>query len=82
MAQEVWRADAVGDEALKLLEEENARLKRLVADLSLDKVMLQDVVKRNVWSAPPLQGFCHGERRQFALTYPASREWVAVATRP
>jgi putative transposase len=29
---------------LKLLEEENARLKRLVADLSLDKVMLQDVV--------------------------------------
>lgn len=33
---------------LKLLEEENARLKRLVADLSLDKVMLQDVVKRKL----------------------------------
>ena len=32
---------------LKLLEEENARLKKLVADLSLDKAMLQDVVKRN-----------------------------------
>lgn len=31
---------------LKQLEEENAKLKRLVADLSLDKVMLQDVVKR------------------------------------
>ena len=30
---------------LKLLEEENTRLKRLVADLSLDKAMLQDVVK-------------------------------------
>jgi putative transposase len=42
---------------LKLLEEENARLKKLVADLSLDKAMLQDVVKRNAWSASPLQGF-------------------------
>ena len=33
---------------LKQLEEENAKLKRLVADLSLDKAMLQDVVKRNL----------------------------------
>ena len=33
---------------LKLLEEENARLKRPVANLSLDKVMLQDVVKRKL----------------------------------
>jgi putative transposase len=33
---------------LKLLEEENARLKKLVADLSLDKVMLQDVVRRKL----------------------------------
>ena len=32
---------------LKQLEEENAKLKRLVADLSLDKVMLQDVVKKS-----------------------------------
>ena len=31
---------------LKQLEEENSKLKRLVADLSLDKVMLQDVLKR------------------------------------
>jgi putative transposase len=29
---------------LKQLKEENAKLKRLVADLSLDKVMLQDVL--------------------------------------
>jgi putative transposase len=40
---------------LKQLEEENMRLKRIVADLSLDKEMLQDVIKRNVWSAPGLQ---------------------------
>jgi len=31
---------------LRLLEEENAKLKRLVADLSLDKVMLQDVIAK------------------------------------
>ena len=42
---------------LRQLEEENAKLKRLVADLSLDKAMLQDVVSRNVWSAPSLQGY-------------------------
>ena len=31
---------------LKQLEEENAKLKRLVADLSVDKIMLQDVLKK------------------------------------
>jgi putative transposase len=31
---------------LKQLEEENQKLKRLVADLSLDKAMLQDVLKK------------------------------------
>jgi putative transposase len=31
---------------LKQLEEENAKLKRLVADLSLDKTMLQDVPRK------------------------------------
>lgn len=32
---------------LKQLEEENAKLKKLVADLSLDKAMLQDVLSKN-----------------------------------
>src|SRR5512142_371322 len=31
---------------LKQLRDENTKLKRLVADLSLDKVMLQDVLKK------------------------------------
>jgi putative transposase len=34
---------------LRQLEDENAKLKRLVADLSLDKAMLQDVVSRKLW---------------------------------
>jgi putative transposase len=33
---------------LRQLEEENGRLKRIVADLSLDKEMLQDVIKRKL----------------------------------
>ena len=40
---------------LKQLRDEVTKLKRLVADLSLDKVMLQDVIQKNVWSAPVLQ---------------------------
>ena len=30
------------------LEQENARLKKIVADLTLDKEMLQDVIKRKL----------------------------------
>ena len=46
-----WRRKFGGldvDEAkrLKQLEDENSRLKRLVADLTLDKQMLQDVLSR------------------------------------
>ena len=33
---------------LRHLEEENARLRRLVADLSLDKEMLQEVVRKKL----------------------------------
>ena len=46
-----WKKDYSGLEAnqlreLKQLREENARLKRVVADLSLDKAMLQEVTSR------------------------------------
>jgi putative transposase len=33
---------------LKQLEDENAKLKKLVADLSLNKEMLQDVIRRKL----------------------------------
>jgi putative transposase len=36
---------------LKQLQDENARLKRLVAELSLDKAILQDVASKN-WRGP------------------------------
>jgi putative transposase len=33
---------------LKMLEEENRKLKQLVADLTLDKHILQEVVKKKI----------------------------------
>ncbi len=33
---------------LKQIEDENARLKRIVADLTLDREMLQDVIRRKL----------------------------------
>lgn len=46
-----WKKQYVGLEVdqvrqLKQLQEENARLKKLVAELSLDKTMLQDVLSK------------------------------------
>jgi putative transposase len=37
---------------LKALEDENRRLKHLVADLSLDKEVLKAIVRKNGWSLP------------------------------
>ena len=46
----VWRkkyAD-LGVAELRQLTEENARLKRIVADLTLDKQILQEVIKKKI----------------------------------
>lgn len=55
-----WRKEYGGlklDQArrMKELEKENLRLRRLVAELSLEKQVLKDVAEGNVWSAPFLQ---------------------------
>lgn len=51
-----WKAKYGGLEVsqaqeLKQLREENGRLKKLVADLSLDKEALQSVIRKNGWSS-------------------------------
>ena len=48
-----WKKQYVGLEVdqvreLRQLQEENSRLKRLVADLTLDQAMLQDVLSKKV----------------------------------
>ena len=51
-----WKAKYGGLEVneaqrLRQLEDENHRLKRLVADLSLDKEMLKAVIAKNGWGS-------------------------------
>ncbi len=53
----IWKSKYGGMEVseaqrLRALDEENRRLKTLVADLSLDKEMLKAVVRKNGWSLP------------------------------
>ena len=53
----IWKSKFGGMEVseaqrLKALDDENRRLKTLVADLSLDKEMLKAVIRKNGWSLP------------------------------
>ena len=41
---------------LKALEEENARLKKLLAESMMDVATLREMLGKNVWSAPSMQG--------------------------
>ena len=55
-----WKARFGGMEVseakrLKTLEDENTRLKRLLADAMLDNAALKDLLGKNVWSAPSVQ---------------------------
>src|ERR1700681_2042499 len=56
---------------LKGLEDENRRLKHLVADLSLDKEVLKAIVRKNGWSlrTPPAR---YAEKRQAQRRRPNS----------
>lgn len=57
-----WRAKYGGMDAsmfsqMKALEDENTRLKRLLADAMLDNAALKDLLGKNVWSASSVQGY-------------------------
>ena len=57
-----WKAkfggmDVSEAKRLKALEDENARLKRLLAERCSTMPRLKDLVAKNVWSAPSVQGF-------------------------
>ena len=41
---------------LKALEEENAKLKKLLAEQMLDVYALRELLSKTVWSAPSVQG--------------------------
>jgi len=56
-----WKAkygglDVSDAKRLKALEDENAKLKKLLAEAMLDNAMLKEIAAKNVWSAPSVQG--------------------------
>lgn len=66
-----WKAKYGGMEVseakrLKALEDENARLKKLLAEAMLDNAVLKEISSKNVWSAPSLQGSWANGREQSA----------------
>jgi putative transposase len=61
---------------LRSLRHENAKLKQVVADLTLDRHILQEIVRKNVWSAPGLQVRRRSDGRS-ATMYPAC--WWSVS---
>ena len=90
-----WKKQYGGLEAsevreLKQLREENARLKRLVADLSLDKVMFQDIASKKMVGAPQRRSavrylagrYSVSERRGCEVTGTARSTFQYQSTRP
>ena len=71
-----WRKQYEGLEVdqvrqLKQLQEENGKLKKLVAELSLDKVMLEDVLSKKLQS--------HRAAALWFVICRACTEWVSAA---
>jgi putative transposase len=57
----LWRSKFGGmsvpeDKRLKDLEAENGRLKKLLAEQLLENEVIKDALRKNVWTAPGLQG--------------------------
>ncbi|CUX64750.1 transposase, partial [Agrobacterium tumefaciens] len=57
-----WKAKYGGMEVseakrLKALEDENAKLKKLLAEQMLDTAALRELLSKNVWSASSVQGY-------------------------
>jgi putative transposase len=66
-----WKAkcgglDVSDAKRLRSLEEENRKLKKLLAEAMLDSAMLKDIAAKNVWSAPALQGLSFCRQKQLA----------------
>ena len=51
---------------LRSLEDENRKLKKLLAESMLDQAALKELLTKNVWSAPALQGLFFCYRKQLA----------------
>jgi putative transposase len=66
-----WKAkygdmDVSDAKRLRSLEDENRKLKKLLAESMLDQAALKELLTKNVWSAPALQGLSFCYRKQLA----------------
>ena len=57
LESQVWRHGDLREKRLKALEEKNAKLKKLLAEEMLDVTVFRELLSKNVWSAPSVQGF-------------------------
>ncbi|WP_127168094.1 IS3 family transposase [Xanthomonas euvesicatoria] len=64
---------------LRLLEEENRKLKQLVADLSLDKAMLQEVVNKKALRATQKRNWVARLRERFGVSERRALRIVAMS---
>ena len=68
-----WKAkyggmDVSEAQEAKQLRDENGRLKKLVADLSLDKDALQSVIRKNGWSSSVLKAAVGQVQQEYAFS--------------
>src|SRR5690606_26402769 len=66
-----WKAkygemDVSDAKRLRALEDENRKLKKLLAESMLDQAALKELLTKNVWSAPASQDLSFCYRKQFA----------------
>jgi putative transposase len=67
---------------LRQLDEENSRLKRLMADLSLDEHMLSEALREKVYDPPAAASPPSGFRRRFRLGVREPAGWRNSVGRP
>ncbi len=66
---------------LRQVEEENSRLKRLVADLSLDKYMLSEALRKTVEGPPAVESWPPGFRGRFRSVACGPAAWRSLGGR-
>lgn len=67
---------------LRQLDEENSRLQRLVADLSLDEHMLSEALREKVYGPPAAASSPSGFRRRFRFGVREPAGWRYSVGRP
>jgi hypothetical protein len=79
-----WKAkyggmDVSQAQEAKQLREENTKLRKLLADLSLDKDALQSVIRKNGWRLVALKALVEQVRGEYAFSQRRARGLMTMA---